>query len=134
MDYEKGLSFSVEELTLEQKCDMYEWCIKNNLMMENDGVIIQIKDYPLPDTEQLTSLVKTNRDSLISQVEWRRTRHQDEVTLGMEPTEPLLPILEYIQALREVPRQEGFPVNVVWPVPPWESIESVDTTEIEGEA
>ncbi len=26
----------------------------------------------------------------------------------------------YRQALLDVPQQEGFPVNVVWPVPPWE--------------
>lgn len=70
------------------------------------------------DTEQLISQVKAKRDSLISQVEWRRTRHQDEVSLGLEPTEPLLPILEYIQALRDVPSQAGFPETISWPEAP----------------
>ena len=69
-------------------------------------------------TKQLISQVKVHRDSLISQVEWRRTRHQDEVSLGLEPTEPLLPILEYIQALRDVPSQAGFPETISWPEAP----------------
>ncbi len=81
-----------------------------------DGLIINQERV----SEDNIRVIKAQRDLHISQAEWRRTRHQDEVTLGMEPTEPLLPILEYIQALREVPQQEGFPVNVAWPVPPWE--------------
>ena len=84
----------------------------------DDGVPIAI--FPVVTSEQLISQAKEERDSLISQVEWRRSRHNDEVSLGLEPTEPLQPILEYIQALREVPKQDGFPVNVVWPVPLWE--------------
>ena len=86
------------------------WVIDSVLKSEHDSI----------EKQKVLSQAKGERDSLISQVEWRRTRHQDEVTLGMEPTEPLLPILEYIQALREVPQQEGFPVNVVWPVPSWD--------------
>jgi len=69
-------------------------------------------------TERLICQVKTKRDSLISQIEWRRTRHQDEVALGLEPTEPLLPILEYIQALRDITKQEGFPKTINWPEAP----------------
>jgi hypothetical protein len=70
------------------------------------------------DTEQLISQVKAQRDYLISQVEWRRSRHNDEVSLGLEPTEPLLPILEYIQALRDITKQEGFPKTINWPEVP----------------
>ena len=84
-----------------------------------DDAYLEQPEFKRTDKEE-SEWVREDRDSLISNAEWRRIRHQDEVTLGMEPTEPLLPILEYIQALREVPQQEGFPVNVVWPVPPWE--------------
>ena len=101
--------------------------------------IVDNHGHPMPKIKydpikELALTTRIKRDNLLEEVLWRRDRHNDEVLLGLEPTEPLLPILEYIQALRDVPQQEGFPVNVVWPVPPWESIESVDTTEIEGEA
>ncbi len=77
-------------------------------------------DYEAISTEQLISQAKAQRDLCISQVEWRRSRHQDEVSLGLEPTEPLLPILAYIQSLRDITQQEGFPEDIEWPVPPWE--------------
>lgn len=60
--------------------------------------------------------VRSRRDSLILSIRWRIERHQDEVALGLEPTEDIVPILEYIQDLRDVPQQEGFPSDVVWPV------------------
>ncbi len=70
------------------------------------------------ETEHLISQAKSQRDSLISSVEWRRTRYQDEIALGLEPTEPLQPILEYIQALRDITKQEGFPETINWPEAP----------------
>ena len=56
----------------------------------------------------------------MKRLRWRKGRHYDEVTLGLEPTESIQPIIEYIQALREVPQQEGFPEDIVWPILPWE--------------
>ncbi len=91
------------------------------------GEIIYIGD-PFGDAKELTKEeydalmlerakkeVRTERDSLIQEVEWRVRRHQDEVALELEVTEPIIPLLEYIQALRDVPQQEGFPDNVEWP-------------------
>lgn len=65
--------------------------------------------------------VRSMRDTLILSVEWRVRRHQDEMALGLEPTESITPVLEYIQALREVPQQTGFPSDVVWPTLPPEA-------------
>ncbi len=59
--------------------------------------------------------IRQRRDFLINSVEWRVRRFQDELALGLEPTEDIIPILEYIQALRDVPQQENFPHDVVWP-------------------
>lgn len=67
------------------------------------------------ESEQLEGQIRAERDSLIQEVEWRVRRHQDEVALELEVTEPIIPLLEYIQALRDVPQQEGFPDNVEWP-------------------
>lgn len=67
---------------------------------------------------QLAQEVRAERDKKIAAVQWRKDRYADEVVLGLTPTEPIEPILEYIQELREVPEQAGFPTNIAWPVEP----------------
>lgn len=70
---------------------------------------------PQPTTEQLADTARAERDRLIETVRWRIERHSDELALGSEPTEPLEPLLQYTQALRDVPQQSGFPESVEWP-------------------
>ena len=70
---------------------------------------------PVPTTEQLVATARAERDRLIEAVRWRIERHNDELALGREPTEPLEPLLQYAQDLRDVPQQEGFPESVEWP-------------------
>ncbi len=59
--------------------------------------------------------VRAKRDYLIQQVRWRIERHNDEVELNRTPTEELRPLLDYVQALRDIPQQSGFPENVIFP-------------------
>jgi hypothetical protein len=66
----------------------------------------------------LAKTIRALRDSKIQAIQWRRDRHNDELALGLTPTEPLDPILTYIQALRDLPQQEGFPEAVIWPSEP----------------
>jgi len=81
-----------------------------------EGAIeISEEEYKVIVLNQVTEIAKTKRDNLIKNIEWRRSRHEDEVLLGLTPTEPLLPILEYIQALRDITSQEGFPSSISWP-------------------
>lgn len=70
---------------------------------------------PVPTTEQLADTARAERDRLIESVRWRIERHNDELALGIEPTEPLEPLLQYAQDLRDVPQQAGFPESVEWP-------------------
>lgn len=62
--------------------------------------------------------VRLERNICIQNIEWRRSRYYDEITLGLMPTEPIEPILQYIQALRGITQQDGFPENVIWPKEP----------------
>jgi hypothetical protein len=62
--------------------------------------------------------IRAERDRLIESVRWRIERHSDELALGREPTEPLEPLLQYVQALRDVPQQAGFPTDIIWPETP----------------
>ena len=59
--------------------------------------------------------IRSKRDSLISEIRWRVERHDDEVAMGMTPTEDISPVLIYIQELRDITTQPGFPGSVVWP-------------------
>ena len=58
--------------------------------------------------------IKRGDSFLMARIE----RHSDELALGSEPTEPLEPLLQYTQALRDVPQQSGFPGDIDWPVNP----------------
>ena len=70
---------------------------------------------PQPTTEQLAEQVRAERDAKIEAVRWRVERAKDEIDLGIPLTEPLEPLLRYVQALRDVPQQAGFPEKVEWP-------------------
>lgn len=66
---------------------------------------------PPPTADQ----VRAERDAKIEALRWRIERAKDEAALGVPLTEPLEPLLQYVQALRDVPAQGGFPNEVNWP-------------------
>lgn len=70
---------------------------------------------PPPTPEQMAEQVRAERDAKIEAVRWRIERAKDEAALGTPLTEPLEPLLQYVQDLRDVPAQAGFPEAVEWP-------------------
>ncbi|HZJ92199.1 MAG TPA: phage tail assembly chaperone [Thiopseudomonas sp.] len=89
----------------------FTWIVveKNPEPIGEDG------EYGKPTPEQLADTARHERDQLIESVRWRIERHSDELALGSEPTEPLEPLLQYVQLLRDVPQQAGFPSEIEWP-------------------
>ena len=73
---------------------------------------------PPPTTEQLADQVRAERDARIEDIRWRIERAKDETALCVPLTEPLEPLLQHVQALRDVPQQVGFPEIVEWPPEP----------------
>ena len=73
---------------------------------------------PEKPVEQTVAEVRAERDRRIDAVRWRIERYQTQEAAGIETTETAeqyQALLMYIQALRNVPEQDGFPNNVVFP-------------------
>ncbi|MDO9607216.1 MAG: phage tail assembly chaperone [Brevundimonas sp.] len=71
-----------------------------------------------PSQEELASAARSRRTWLISQVRWLVDRHRDEEVLQRPTTltaNDYLALLTYVQDLRDVPEQAGFPLDVNWP-------------------
>ena len=78
-------------------------------MVTNEGPLALSEEEQL---DALASSVRTQRDSLLAQT--------DYLLMPDYPIteENLVEIKAYRQALRDIPEQEGFPENVIWPVVP----------------
>ena len=72
-------------------------------------------DMTIIEQERKIAEIKSRRDSKIQSVIWRIERHESELRQGITITEPIEPIDTYIQALRDIPQQAGFPNNIIWP-------------------
>lgn len=102
-----------EVYAYETEAERQEWGATDLVAMTTTEVNVHLN--PIPTTEQLADTARAERDRLIESVRWRIERHSDELALGRKPTEPLEPLLQYTQALRDVPEQVGFPESVEWP-------------------
>lgn len=89
------------------------WVKEGLVAMTDEEVSAHLAPKP-PTAEQ----VRAERDAKIESVRWRIERAKDEAELGVPLTEPLEPLLQHVQLLRDVPLQAGFPENVEWPVEP----------------
>lgn len=65
--------------------------------------------------DSISSMVRATRDKLIEDEAWRYERYAREVRLGLTPTDNITALDTYIQALADVPSQEGFPWDITWP-------------------
>jgi transcriptional accessory protein Tex/SPT6 len=95
----------------------WKWGTTAFIGCQIDGAVeITEEEYAFLKREESVSAIRDIRDQKIEAVEWRVRRHQDEVALGLTPTENITPVLLYMQALRGVPQQQGFPDQIEWPV------------------
>lgn len=92
------------------------WVKEGLVQMTDEEVHAHLN--PQPTIEQIADQVRAERDVKIEAVRWRIERAKDELDLGFQLTDPLEPLLQHVQALRNVPQQVGFPENVEWPVEP----------------
>ena len=74
-----------------------------------DGTVEEWTD-PLPvgEPEGLADLKRQQRNQLLAKTDWRAG---SDLTMSQE-------WIDYRQALRDVPEQDGFPRNITWPTEP----------------
>lgn len=81
-----------------------------------------LKGYaPEKPVEQKAAEARAERDRRIDAIRWRIERYQTQAAAGLETTdtaEQYREILLYVQALRDVPEQAGFPEAIEWPEEP----------------
>lgn len=110
--------------TLNKYSEAAHWC------NENDAYIKEKPDYyevlknvrPEPTQAEKAEQVRAERDQLIDETTWLVERHKEERERNTAST-TLTPdqyraLLDYRQALRDVPQQRGFPDSVTWPTAP----------------
>jgi hypothetical protein len=70
--------------------------------------------------ERQAVIVRLERNQRLQKARAWLERHRDELVMGIPPTLDCTEqeLLYHIQALRDVPRQSGFPENVLWPEDP----------------
>ena len=64
---------------------------------------------PIVPKEVIESNKRLERDNIINDFSWRLDRNSQELELGLETTDNRIELLEYMQYLRDVPKEEGFP-------------------------
>lgn len=74
------------------------------------GEIAEYVPPPPPTEEQMAEQVRYERDRLLAETDWTQAADIPQAT--KDKWAP------YRQALRDIPEQEGFPFNVVWPEKP----------------
>ena len=106
------------EITAEQHAALMAGQAEGKVIAADENGYPILQDPPPPTPGQMADAARAERGRRIESVRWRIERHNDELALGSEPTEQLEPLLQYVQALRDVPRQAGFPGDIDWPVNP----------------
>lgn len=83
------------------------------------GKWIKEADKTTLENEQISAEKRAERDRRIDAVRWRIERYQTQKAADLpttDTTEQYQALLIYVQALRDVPEQAGFPNIIEWPV------------------
>lgn len=75
-----------------------------------NGDFGNIAQYVPPSSDFVASVARNNRDALLAASDWTQ--------LPDVPQEIKTLWADYRQKLRDVPQQEGFPENIIWPEKP----------------
>ena len=84
-----------------------------------DWILIERTTTPSFMIEQLSLEARNQRDQLLNDSQWLVLRHIEQVGANVETSLTSMQyaaLLKYRQALRDIPEQTEFPINIDWPV------------------
>lgn len=67
--------------------------------------------------ENALNLVRQMRDQKMKDFDWRYLRYDREIRLGLQPSDDIQKLDEYMQALADITKQDN-PFSVQWPIEP----------------
>ena len=101
--------------------DLAVYCNENGKVIEDKGDYLEAVKPTEKTTDEKAAEARAERDRRIDAIRWRIERYQTQSAAGLETTdttEHYKAILLYVQALRDVPEQAGFPDAIEWPEEP----------------
>lgn len=104
-----GTKLYKDTLDLRVYAETSEWCNLNNCSIQDKGEYYEVCENPAPSIEALAREARQLRNQKITKT--------DYLLMADYPIseEDLMSIKEYRQALRDVPNQLSFPINIEWP-------------------
>ena len=118
--YSHDIHKNIPEPYIEVKEDVWQSALETNANAYENGQFV-VKDFRTlgEKAADLADSERRKRNSLIDDVEWRLLRYERQEALAAVTTDTAAwyqNALVYVQALRDVPQQSGFPNNINWPV------------------
>ena len=107
--------------TNKEYADLAVYCNENCKVIEDKGNYLEAVNPPEKTTDEKAAEARAERERRIDAIRWRIERYQTQEAAGLETTdtaEHYKAILLYVQALRDVPEQAGFPDAIKWPEEP----------------
>lgn len=80
-----------------------------------------LADAPPPSPDDLAANIRRIRDQKLLDIQWRVDRYRSQADAGIptnDSPQEYKRLLEYMQELRNITQQSGFPKEIVWPKEP----------------
>ncbi len=106
------------EITDQQHADLLNGQSAGKVITADANGNPELTDPPAPTADQLAASARQKRDGLITAIQWRLSRYENQVAQGIAPNDTAdqyKAVLVYVQALRDLTKQAGFPATITWP-------------------
>lgn len=105
------------ELTDEEHMALMDGQADGNVIVFHKGGKPTLEAPLPPSDDELARAARQKRDALIAAIQWRIERYSQQKTLGVKTADTeewYKSALAYVQDLRDIPKQQGFPKEILW--------------------
>jgi hypothetical protein len=111
---------NLQEIYSGDKLDARDYFVSNHLH-PFDGIAYSynpsIDNWDVNNDKEWNK-IRVIRDGLINSFYWKVDRQRDRILTGEASQESILPLLQYVEILRNIPQTQEDPLNVVFPEAP----------------